>query len=72
METTLGTTAARKVYRLPLGWRLFALVLPVSGLAFPVSMVWALSGSGQPPGAAMLIVIVVGSILTVGIGLLAA
>ncbi len=48
METTFATTAARKVYRLPLGWRLIALVLPVIGLAFPVSMVWALSGTGQP------------------------
>ncbi len=71
-ETTLATIAAREVYRPPLGWRLFALVPPVGGLAFPVSMVWALSARGQPRGAAMLIVIVVGSILTVGIGLRAA
>ncbi len=71
METTLGAPAGRKVYRLPLGWRLFALVLPVIGLAFPVSMIWALSGDGQPLGAAMLVVIVGGSILTIGIGLLA-
>src|SRR4051794_17225669 len=56
-------TQKPKVYPLKTGWRLYALIFPLMGLALPVLFAWALLPTSASPDIATWAVAIIGSVL---------
>jgi hypothetical protein len=56
-------TAKPKIYPMKTVWRLYALIFPLMGLAFPALFGWALLNADRPPDTATWAVAIIGSAL---------
>jgi hypothetical protein len=56
-------TAKPKVYPMKTVWRIYALIFPLMGLAFPTLFGWALLNANRPADTATWAVVIIGSLL---------
>jgi hypothetical protein len=58
-----------QTYPIKWGWRLYALIFPLMGLALPGIMAWALLNANRPPDTATIVVVIIGGLILFALSL---